>query len=216
MPRAKISKGEYYHIFNRGVEKRLIFIDDKDRWRFMTLLIVLQGDAFINQIGRIVPDVESRTFDNVVFKNILESQYVELISFCLMPNHFHLILKELQESGISKYMQRFLTAYTKYFNIRHSRSGHLFGSKFQSRHIDSNAYLNYLSAYIHLNSRELKNWYRKEIKYPWSSFQDYTLANRWNSFLNSAVILEQFGNKREYRTFVEETPIKEILKNVES
>ncbi len=215
MPRARLGEGEYYHIFNRGVEKRLIFLDDKDRWRFMTLLIAFQGDVTINQIGRLVVDVEHRRFDNEIFSEILHKRYVELIAFCLMPNHFHLILLEVKEGGISKFMQRLLDAYTKYFNIRHNRVGHLFSGKFQSVHIDKNEYLNYLSAYLHLNPRELKMWRKKEIKYPWSSFYDFAISNRWGQFLNPSILLDAFDDGEDYRSFVEETPIKEITENVE-
>ena len=128
-----------------------------------------------------------------------------------MPNHFHFILKETQEGGISKFMQRLADAYTKYFNLRHNRSGHLFGGRFQSVHVDRNEYLNYLSAYIHLNPRELAKWRGKEIEYPWSSFQDFVKENRWGQFLSNPIILEQFENGDEYRNFVEDTPIREKL-----
>ena len=216
MPRVQISEKEHYHIFNRGVEKRIIFSDDADRWRFMTALITAQGDASFPQIHRIVSLVKEMSFDKEIFQKILDSRYVELISFCLMPNHFHLVVRELREGGISKYMQRILTAHTKYFNVRHSRTGHLFGSKFQYRHIDTNKYLNYLSAYIHLNPRELKTWRHKEVNYPWSSFQDFVISNRWGHFLNTAIVLKQFDNGNEYREFVEETPIKEIQEHIEN
>jgi putative transposase len=213
MPRVRFGEREYFHVFNRGVEKRLIFMDDKDRWRFMTLLIVVRGDAVFNQISRLVSAVEHRRFDIAFLKEILKKRHVELVSFCLMPNHFHLILRESRDGGISKFMQRLADAYTKYFNLRHNRSGHLFGGKFQSVHIDRNEYLNYLSAYIHLNPKELRKWHGKEIYYPWSSFQDFSKENRWGPFLNSSVIRDQFKSGVEYQKFVEETPIKERLGN---
>ncbi|MDO8686655.1 MAG: transposase [Candidatus Berkelbacteria bacterium] len=202
-------EGEYFHIYNRSVEKRLIFSDDKDHWRFMTLLLVLQGDLLINQMNRVVNLVEHRRFDNEIFEDILEDPYVELISFCLMPNHFHLILRAMKEGGISKFMQRLLDAYTKYFNIRHERVGHLFGGRFQSVHIDKDEYLNHLSAYIHLNPWGLKEWRGKEIQYPWSSFTDFTKENRWGNFLNPNIIMDKFS-AAEYRSFVEDTPIKKL------
>lgn len=210
MPRARLGEGEYYHIFNRGVEKRTIFADRKDYWRFMTLLFICQGDCIVNQVGRLVSDVERWRFDNPVFLEVLGKRYAELVAFCLMPNHFHLILRERKEGGISKFMQRLADAYTKYFNTRHDRVGHLFGGKFQSSHIDRNEYLNYLSAYVHLNPRELKGWRGKEATYPWSSFQDYVVENRWGAFLNPSIVQGQFDTKEEYKIFVEETPVKEI------
>src|SRR3989344_7054518 len=146
MPRAQLAEGEYYHVYNRGVEKRPIFLYDQDRWRFLTLLIILQGDSPVPQINRLVSDVQHWMLDNELFEEIKTSQTVELVSFCLMPNHYHLILRELKEGGISKFMQRLSNSYTKYFNIKYERTGHLFGGKFQSVHIDKDAYLKHLSA----------------------------------------------------------------------
>ena len=128
-----------------------------------------------------------------------------------MPNHFHLILKETKEGGISKFMQRLADAYAKYFNSRYDRTGHLFGGRFQSVHVNRNAYLNYLSAYVHLNPKELLKWKRREIDYPWSSFQDFVFENRWGDFLSTEILLGQFKDGKEYKSFVEETPIKEKL-----
>ena len=207
----RIGEGEYYHIYNRGVEKRSIFIDDTDRWRFITLLIAFQGDIFHSHISRLIPFVKHRRFDIDFFQDTLNDRKIELVCFCLMTNHFHFILKEIEEGGISKFMQRLADAYTKYFNSRHGRTGHLFGGRFQSVHIDKNEYLNYLSAYIHLNPRELSKWRWKEIEYPWSSFQDFVKENRWGQFLNNSIILEQFENGDEYRNFVEDASIKEKL-----
>ncbi len=210
MPRTRSGEGEYFHVFNRGVEKRRIFLDDKDRWRFITLLIVSQGSVTFDQTARLVPLVAHFKLDNKLLKDVLRTRHIELVNFCLMSNHFHLILMEKKDGGISKFMQRVADAYTKYFNIRYKRNGHLFGSRFQSRHIDSNEYLNYLSAYIHLNPRELKEWRGEEVRYPWSSFQDLVLENRWGSFLNPSIVLEQFKDGHDYRNFVEETPAKEL------
>lgn len=215
MPRSILSEGEIYHIYNRGVEKRLIFINDHDRWRFVTLLLLLQGESDTDKISRLVSLVQHRMLGNKVFKKVLDNKYVELISFCLMPNHFHLILREIQGGGISKFMQRLLNAYTKYFNICHRRNGHLFGGRFQAAHVDTNEYLLYLSAYLHLNPRELKFWRGLEVDYMWSSFQDFVVQNRWGNFLKPDIILEQFDSGKEYKKFIVETPIKAVQDNLD-
>ena len=201
-------EGEVYHIYNRGVEKRLIFLDDNDYWRFMTLLILLQGDTTTDQIGRAVFSVKHRMFDKAVFRGVVESRSVEVIAFCLMPNHLHLILKEIRDGGISKFMQRLLNAYTKYFNAKYNRSGHLFEGKFKSAHVDSDEYLDYLSAYVHLNPRGLKGFNGREVKYTWSSFQDFVFENRWGEFLTPDIILEKFKDGGAYEKFVVTMPIK--------
>src|SRR3989344_2956899 len=147
--------GEYYHIYNRGVEKRNIFLNNDDFWRFITLLIILQGKVYIPQISRLVIYVKHSMFDKDIFEEIFATRTVELICFCLMPNHFHLIVKETKDSGVPNFMQRLGDAYTKYFNIKYKRTGHLFGGKYQSIHINKNRYLNHLSAYIHINPHEI-------------------------------------------------------------
>lgn len=210
MRRERFGEDEFVHVFNRGVEKRLIFLDDNDRWRFLALLILLQGDVVLPQIGRMIENVKHRMFDKSLFSQIADQKYVELVSFCLMPNHFHLILREIGEVGISRYMQRLLNAYTKYFNTRYKRSGHLFSGPFRAVLVDNDEYLDYLSAYIHLNPKELKGWRNREVEYFWSSFQDFVKENRWRQFLCPSVIMDKFKDGREYYDFIMETPIKEV------
>lgn len=204
------AEDEFYHVYNRGVEKRNIFMDDNDRWRFITLLMVLQGKKYVEQIGRYVIDVRHLVLDKKMFKEILQNQTVKLVGFCLMPNHFHLILQEVAEGGISAFMQRLGDGYTKYFNARYQRHGHLFGGVFKSVHIDTDEYMKYLSAYIHLNPSEA-GWRKREVKYPWSSFQDYVSENRWKDFLDASIILNQFDSGREYKDFVMETDAGEEI-----
>ena len=116
---------------------------------------------------------------NDLIKEIIESRYVELVCFTLMPNHFHLILKESKENGISRYMQRILNSYTKYFNVKNELSGHLFQGPFKMVHIEDDPQLLYLSAYIHRNIKEVKNSKEEEYNFSYSSFQDYLARNRW-------------------------------------
>src|SRR3989344_7001565 len=215
MARAELSEGEVYHVYNRGIEKRTIFGGDDDRWRFLTLMVLLQGDSVVNKIGRLVLSVKHRIFDKPVFKEVIRNRYTELVAFCLMPNHFHMILRETKEGGISKFMQRFLNAYTKYFNAKYRRSGHLFEGKFKSAHVDTDEYLDYLSAYIHLNPRELRGFSGLEVNYTWSSFQDFVHENRLGGFLKPGIILEKFYKGSEYEKFVTELPIKTTRDNLD-
>ncbi|OGF51445.1 hypothetical protein A3I27_03525 [Candidatus Giovannonibacteria bacterium RIFCSPLOWO2_02_FULL_43_11b] len=215
MRKAGLVVGEYYHIYNRGVEKRTIFLDQLDYWRFMALLIGFQGDIDLNPMSRFVNLVKLKVFNDEIFQEIIKEKYVELISFCLMHNHFHLILHEIKEGGISKFMQRLSNSYTKYFNARYNRNGHLFNGGFQSSHINSDEYLKYLSAYIHLNPDELRRWHKRTTEYPWSSFQDYAGENRWGEFLNSQILMDQFNGGEEYRHFIEETSISKIERKLQ-
>ena len=210
---------EYYHIYNRGIEKRLIFLDDADRWRFLTTLFMFQWENYLSRPGDLVSVIQHSMSDKTIleksaYKKLFLSRVVELVCFCFMPNHFHLILKELKNSGISLLMQRVGNSYTKYFNAKYARKGHLFENRFQSIHIDKNEYLTHLSVYIHFtNPSELPEWRGKEIQYPWSSLQDFLLVNRWERFLSPAIILDQFEGKEEYKMFLDDGYTENILEN---
>lgn len=208
---------EYYHILNRGNRKQPIFYSHSDYVRFLFLILFLQSPVAFPQINRLLEknshSVKHSVFDiNVVdredYNQIIKQRYVELHHFILMPNHFHLSLKETQKGGIQKYMQRILNAYTKSTNTKYNKSGHLFQGPYKNIHVTSNEQFLYLSAYIHLNSREIKEWHSKEDRYPWSSYQDYTHNNRWGDLLVTNVTKEQFTSEEAYRKFVEESGAK--------
>ncbi|MDP3764242.1 MAG: transposase [bacterium] len=202
MRKTILAEGEYYHIYNRGVEKRNIFLNDNDKWRFMTLLLIFQGKGHIDNMQRIVKLVQHSMLNKEPFDDILLNKKVELICFCLMPNHYHLILKEIKNGGISSFGQRLGNSYTKYFNTKYKRTGHLFGGRFQTVHITQNTYLKHLSSYIHNNLTELNNWKKLENEYFWSSLPDYVNKNRWDKFLNPEIILNQFRGKNDYLNYI--------------
>lgn len=127
---------------------------------------------------------------------------VRLESFCLMPNHFHLLVKESVEGGVSHYMQRVLNAYSKYFNTKYKKSGHVFQGPYKAVHVETNSQLLHLSSYIHRNPIDLNGWSRKLHQYPWSSYKDYVDNNRWGNLLDTSIILEQFTNTEKYLDFV--------------
>ena len=133
---------------------------------------------------------------------------VSLLSFALMPNHFHLLVREEQEGGIPLYLQKIENAYTRYYNIRHDRRGHLYQGPFRARHIDDNDQLLYVSAYIHRNPRELREWKGKESSYPWSSYPDYVTHNRWPDLLDRELILGQFDKKNSYEAWLHTSSAK--------
>lgn len=217
MRKIKIALGEYYHIYNRGNNKQEIFLDTRDWIRFLFLIIHNRSSQVFYNLGRQVSYfVKHSVFniDNDCLEKINKSRSVELVSFALMPNHFHLLVKESSENGTSTYMQRVLNAYTKYFNTKYKRSGHLFQGPFQVVHVKTNNQLLHLSAYIHRNPRELAGWKNKEDKYPWSSYQDCIGFDRWNKLLEHLVLTKQFKNNNEYRMFVETNPAKKLAQEL--
>lgn len=211
MRKIKIIPGEYYHVFNRGNNKQNIFREKKDWCRLLFLILYFQSPTVFYNIGRYVSYFVRYLVFNISKENldkILNNKTIELINFVLMPNHFHMILKEKQNNGISKYMQRVQEAYSKYFNTKYGTHGHLFQGTFKIVHIKNNEQLLHLSAYIHRNPREIKEWKNKELQYYWSSFQDYVSKNRWEKLLEQKIILEQFSGPKEYKNFVETSGIK--------
>lgn len=218
-----IAPGEHYHILNRGNSKQAIFLDTRDWARFLFLIIHFQSPMIFQNISRHISHfVQNRALNTLNSFNISESdkekiakeRRVELTSFSLMPNHFHLSVYELESGGIANYMQRVLCAYTKYFNTKYERSGHLFQGPYKAVRIESSEQLLYLSSYIHKNPRELPEWKNREHLYPWSSYQDYVEENRWGKLLQQDIILKQFKNKKEYHHFVKSSPAKEIKENL--
>ena len=211
MRNIKIAPGEYYHIFNRGMAKQKIFLDKRDWIRFLFLILHFQSPITFINIGRPVKQYVKHSVFNVSKEEkleIVQKRYVELTAFCLMPNHFHLIVKEVEEGGIARYMQRVLNSYTKYINTKYKRSGHLFQGPYKAVHVSGNTQLLHLSAYIHKNPRELPGWKDKEMKYEWSSYQDFALKNRWDKLIVPQIIADQFKDKDGYKEFIETSTAK--------
>ena len=207
-----IAFSESYHIFNRGNNKQEIFKEERDWIRFLFIILHFQSNITFDQIGRHISYyVKHRMFDTKnKIPEIVQNRSAELISFTLMPNHFHLSLTEIKEGGISEYLRRIQDAYTKYFNIKYKRTGHLFQGSYKSVHIENNEQLLHLSAYIHKNAKDLKEWEDEEYLFPWSSYQDYR-QNRWGKLLKPDIVLEQFNNFKEYQKFVKTSLAKEKL-----
>ncbi len=213
MRKTQFAQGEYYHIFNRGNNKQNIFLSDRDYARFLFLILHLQSENTFTNIGYSVSYfIKHRVFIKIKDKNeFFKNRQVNLISFTIMPNHFHMILEELAANGISNYMQRTQNAYTKYFNVRYNKIGHLLQGPFKAVHIKNNNQLLHLSCYVHKNPKELGPWKNKEHLYKWSSYQDYIRRNRWGQLLVPDIILDQFHNISEYKNFVAKSSAKENL-----
>ncbi len=206
---AIFAPGEHYHLLGRGNHKQKIFFDERDYIRFLLTILFFQFDGGIPQMRHLVEDfIQHRVLDKIRIP-IAESRLVRLLAFTLMPNHYHVALEELVEGGISRYMQKVLNSFTKYHNVRYEKTGHLLQGPFKAVHQETNEQLLYLSAYMHRNPRELKEWRGREIEYPWSSYQDFFSENRWGTLLDPAIILAQFKDGDAYRMFVESSGAKE-------
>lgn len=212
MRKIKFAPGEYYHLLNRGVGKHNIFTNTTDYIRFLFLIVYCQSPISFTNISYHIRSFRSTNIFRIstdTETKIESSRYVELVSFCLMPNHFHLIVKEVEDNGISNYMQRIQNAYTKYFNTKNKISGHLFQGPFRAVYLEDNEQLLYLSAYIHKNCTELKGWRNKEESYPWSSLIAYKNNYHWSKLLKPEIIFNQFKNFDDYLVWVKDSPAKE-------
>lgn len=205
---------EHYHLYNRGNNKQEVFHSREDYIRFLFYILYLQSPIAFPAISRQTTSFKREgefSISKEIQKDISVRRSVALVSFCLMPNHFHLIVQEISEGGVSKYMQRVLNAYSKYANKKYpaKHTGHVFQGPFKSVRQKTNEQLLYLSAYVHRNPREINIWKGKETHYVWSSFQDFVGTNRWGNLLFRDVLLGQFKGKSDYKRFVDTSPAKE-------
>jgi len=205
-----LAEGEHYHIIGRGNNKEKIFLDDRDYSRFLFLILYFQSSHNFINIGRNVTYFKNKKdfgIEQDKVDLIVSNRYVELVNFCIMPNHYHLTVFNKTDKGISKYMQRVLNAYAKYFNTKYKQTGHVFQGPYKAVHISDDVQLQYLSTYIHKNPTEIKGENYKTYK--WSSYQDYIDKNRWGGLLKPEIITESFGSKNNYKNFVQDSPAKD-------
>lgn len=183
--RVPLAVGEWYHCFTRGVDKRKTFQYARDYERFMQILYLANSTTVLHR-----SNLKDRSHTEV-FSVQRGLPLVYVAAYCIMPNHFHLLLHEITEGGIAKYMQKVGTAYAMYFNIKNNRVGNLFVKPFRSKHVSDDVYFNRVATYIHLNPVELfdpewKTAAPKNIamlekrmhEYTYSSLCDYGKENR--------------------------------------
>lgn len=179
MRKITFAEEEFYHLYNRGVEKREIFTNRADYNRFLALLFLCNGKIAVDL------KLQGRTLCEV--QNIERGEpIVDICCYCLMSNHYHFLVREKTKNGISNFMQKLQTGYTMYFNKRYERSGALLQGTFKAEHANEDSYLSYLPAYIHLNPVKLidPKWRENGIidkkaaesflkQYRYSSYPDY-------------------------------------------
>lgn len=200
--RTPLATTEYYHIYNRGVDKREIFMDRYDVDRFFRSMLAFNT---IEPVGSLrEADLERKNSGETPVDT---EPLVDIIAYCLNPNHFHLLLRQKVDGGVSEFMKRLSGGYTWYFNNKYDRSGVLFQGIFQSSHIDVNEYFLHVSVYINLNFRVHK--YRgKDLENILSSWDEYmgTSAPQ-NNICTKDSILGQFKTEKAYADFAEKSLI---------
>lgn len=207
--RVQFQKDNFYHVYNRGVDKRKIFLDTVDFKRFIQCIKEFNRIEPIGSLFRVNRlSVKNNVGCNVRCRTPHKERLVEIVAYNLIPNHYHFILKQISEGGISEFMKRINGGYTNYFNLKYKRSGALLQGKFKAVLIDSDDYLLWLSAYVNGNSQIHNLANAKEWR--WSSYQEY-LGNNKEKICNSSYILNEFKSVREYSGFVNSV-IKESKK----
>lgn len=206
----------YYHVMNRGVEKRSITSDTKDRLRFVQSLYELNDSRPAENTSRstVLFDIGSRTDDR--------KRLVTIHAWCLMGNHYHVLLSEYAKNGASAFLQKLNIGYTRYFNLRHNRSGVLFQGRTKRVHIQSDAHFLYILPYIHLNpldfSKHTSEWRTKCVRNPtaalqaieeyrWSSFRNYMGELEYAPILaGSDLFADREAHVKELRRYMRSTP----------
>ncbi len=191
---------EFFHLYNRGTNKMPIFLDKNDRERFLKLLYI----SNCSNLGK-YSDIEispGRTWTMIG-----EEQLVNIGAYCLMPNHFHILIKVKNEKDTSIYLQKLLTSYSMYFNKKYGRSGTLFEGKTKSKHVTEDRNLKYLFSYIHLNPVKLidSRW-REDGPKDLTKIQKYLSEYGYSSYLDYA------GISRPEKIIINKDPFPEYFK----
>ncbi len=201
---------DFFHTFNRGVDKRNIFLDDKDRFRFVHDLYEFNDQDRVFDVG-----YRSNKFLDIASPEMKKKRklLVDIHCFCLMGNHYHLLLSPRVENGISMFMKKLNMGYAKYFNQKYKRKGALFEGRYKSVLIDTESHFIHIPYYIHLNPLDFisPEWRNRTIKnskaaikflenYRWSSFLDYLGNKNFPSITERSFLLKIFKGTGNHRT----------------
>jgi putative transposase len=218
--RYPLAVDEWYHCYNRGVDKRRVFNSKTDYERLLLLMYAGGKDMPAH-----ISNLRDRRLINVLSDKTLGlgSQIVEIGSYALMPNHFHFVLKEIREGGIALFMQKVFTGYTIYFNKKNNRTGALFAGTYKSRHVADDRYLKHLISYVHTNPVELyaPGWKDGSAdlpkieeylrRYPYSSLPEFIGEVRPHKQILNNSIFQLFEKMPSIQTMLREARTYEAL-----
>lgn len=192
--------GYIYHIFNRGIERRSVFTNKRDFDRATNLIKFYKHKDIPIRFSQLL--LQPQELRNEILKNLYASEkIVEILCYCLMPNHFHFMLKQITRGGIARFISNITNAYTKYFNTKYQRVGPLFQGTFKAVLVESDEQLIHLSRYIHLNPVSSSLIESEKLKdYTYSSYFDYISSS--GDIVNREPVLSMFKNVKEYEQFV--------------
>lgn len=211
---------EFYHALNRRVDKKILFLDDQDRQRFILGLDLFNDEASVDNLHRMV----NGTYVRPTRSN--RRPLVRIHAWCLMGNHYHLLLSETQSGGMKRFLMKLNVGYAKYFNERYKRSGTLFQGRTKKVRIATDAHFLHILNYIHLNPldfmRGSETWRERTIQnpaqalaylksYTWSSYLDYCGEINLPHILYDKVFKKVFPNySKTLRDYLATSDIADI------
>lgn len=213
------AKNGIYHTLNRGVDKRTIFLDDQDRLRFIHDLFEFNDKENVNNVTYFFHRIKSKDVEHpyITQERKPRKLLVKIYAFCLMPNHYHLLLSPIEENGVPLFMKKLNAGYAKYFNEKYERSGALFQGRYKSIPIENEAHFIHLPYYIHFNPLDIKfgEWRKRELKNPnqaikflenyrWSSHLDYLGKKNFPSVTQREFLLNFFDGHDGYKQSIEQ------------
>lgn len=181
-----------YHLFNRGVEKRTIFSNNQDYQRFLRTLYYYQFNG---------PKPRFSTYKKFKKQNFDQNpKIIDVLCYCLMPNHFHILVRQVRDGGVQEFMGKVINSYTKYYNVKHNRVGHLFQGAFKAVFIETDEQLLHVSRYIHLNPH-VSNLTNDLEQYYYSSYPSFIGLSE-DSLTIKEPILGLFKDVEKYKEFI--------------
>ena len=220
MKKPEFVNNEVYHIYNRGVEKRDVFLNNQDYFRFINNLVEFNDikPTLPSNIRYLIRNPKAITPQclEVQLLNIDKSSkpLIEILAFCLMTNHYHLLVRQLVDNGTVKFMQKLGTGYTNYFNQKNERVGSLFQGRFKAVLISTEKHFRYMPLYIHLNPLDLiaPEWREKKLNnfnkamdflesYRWSSYLDYIGNKNFPLITQREYFLEVAGGLKKFKKY---------------
>jgi putative transposase len=204
VPQRKVQlvNGEIYHIFNRSVAKQPIFNSVNEYNTYLRILNYYTNNnppLRYSYFSRLKQDVKTQIIENLYKQN---NKLIQIFSFCLMPNHYHILAKQTAENGISNFIRLSQNSYARYLNTKTKRVGALFQSPFKALRIESDDQFIHVARYIHLNpltSFILKDF--EELKsYPWNSYTEY-MSDNISDFINKTFLLSFYKNRQAFSKF---------------
>ncbi|TSC92138.1 MAG: putative transposase [Candidatus Berkelbacteria bacterium Licking1014_85] len=193
-----LTSGEYYHIFNRSIAGFKIFNDNSGYKRFIDTFTYYQIDDRPCKLSAL-SNLSISLINEILENKNPQDRLVTIISFCLMPTHFHLLLEQDKDNGIVKFMRLIENSYSRYFNILHKRKGPLWEGRFKSVHVDSDEQLLHLTRYIHLNPTS-DRLVHKPDNWAFSSYKEYIYDNVDKNICDFKNIIDL--SPKQYKEFV--------------